>query len=273
MTDLLATCPALTTILRDAQEVSSYLWDRGWAESNAGNLSIDVTSAVAGTGSAFRRLRSEELVASRPALSGRVFLVTGSGRRFRDFARDAEHNSILLRIVDDGSGYDVLWGGLNGLDFRPTSELPTHLLLHEYLVDLRSGDTAVLHTHPTDLIALTHMPDCRHQGNLNRVLWSVLPEVKVYLPRGVGLVPYRVPGSEALAVATERVVREGHEVAVWQFHGCLALGATASEAFDRIDTANKAARVALQCRSAGHRIGGLGPAQLAELEREFDLED
>ncbi len=273
MTDLLATCPALTTTLRDAQEVSSYLWDRGWAESNAGNLSIDVTSAVVQAGSAFRKVRDEQLASPRPALARRVFLVTGSGRRFRDFARDAEHNSILIRLDETGSGYEVLWGGLNGLDFRPTSELPTHLRLHQHLVDVGSTDTAVLHTHPTDLIALTHMPDCRHQGNLNRVLWSVLPEVKVYLPRGVGLVPYRVPGSEDLAVATERVVRAGHEVAVWQFHGCLALGTTASEAFDRIDTANKAARVALLCRAAGHRTGGLGPAQLAELTRVFDLEE
>jgi len=273
LADLLTTCPALTTILRDAQEVSAFLWDRGWAECNAGNLSIDVTTAVARAGSMFSRVRSERLASECPSLAGRFFLVTGSGRRFRDFARDAEHNSMLLQLDPGGAGYTVLWGGLNGLDFRPTSELPTHLRLHEYLVAVDSDQTVVLHTHPTDLIALTHMPDCRHEGNLNRILWSVLPEVKVFLPRGVGLVPYRVPGSEALAVATERVVREGHKVAVWQFHGCLALGSSASDAFDRIDTANKAARVALLCRAAGHRVGGLGPAQLAELEREFDLDD
>ena len=80
------------------------------------------------------------------------------------------------------------------------------------------------------------------------------------------------PGSEDLAIATERVVLEGHKVAVWQFHGCLALGAGPADAFDRIDTANKAARVALQCRAAGHRVGGLGPSELAELERIFDLD-
>lgn len=273
MTDLLTRCPALTTVVRDAQEVSSYLWDRGWAECNAGNLSIDVTQPVTRSDARFSPVRSEELVSAYPALAGRVFLVTGSGRRFRDFARDAEHNSMLLRLDEGGSRYTVLWGGLNGLDFRPTSELPTHLLLHEHLVTTGAEETAVLHSHPTDLIALTHMPDCRHQGNLNRVLWSVLPEVKVFLPRGVGLVPYRAPGSEELAVATERVVQDGHTVAVWQFHGCLALGAGPAEAFDRIDTANKAARVALQCRAAGHRVGGLGPSELAELARIFDLDE
>jgi rhamnulose-1-phosphate aldolase len=272
MPDLLTACPALVTTLRDAQEVSAFLWDRGWAESNAGNLSIDVSRSVAGTDAVFSRVRHESLAVPCPELAERFFLVTGSGRRFRDFARDAEHNSMLLQLDADGAGYTVLWGGLNGLDFRPTSELPTHLRLHAHAVGSASDLNVVLHTHPTDLIALTHMPDCRHEGNLNRILWSVLPEVKVYLPRGVGLVPYRVPGSDALATATERVVRGGHTVAVWQFHGCLALGASASEAFDRIDTANKAARVALQCRAAGHRVGGLGPAQLAELEREFDLD-
>lgn len=273
MTDLLTRCPALTTVLRDAQEVSAYLWDRGWAECNAGNLSIDVTRSMARSDARLASVRREQLAAAYPSLAGRFFLVTGSGRRFRDFARDAEHNSMLLRLDDGGGSYTVLWGGLNGLDFRPTSELPTHLLLHQFLVSSDAKETAVLHTHPTDLIALTHMPDCRHQGNLNRVLWSVLPEVKVFLPRGVGLVPYRVPGSQELAVATERVVREGHTVAVWQFHGCLALGDGPADAFDRIDTANKAARVALQCRAAGHRVGGLGPSELAELGRVFDLDD
>jgi rhamnulose-1-phosphate aldolase len=273
MTDLLATCPALTTVLRDAQEVSGFLWDRGWAECNAGNLSIDVTSSVQPDRRRFAKVRSERLSTVCPELASRVYLVTGSGRRFRDFARDAERNSMLLQLDSDGGGYEVLWGGLNGLDFRPTSELPAHLRLHAYLAELGSEDTVVLHTHPTDLIALTHMPDCRHEGNLNRVLWSVLPEVKVSLPRGVGLVPYKVPGSDELAAATERVIRSGHTVAAWQFHGCLAIGRNPSEAFDRIDTANKAARVALQCRAAGQRVGGLGPAQLAELKRVFSLDD
>ncbi len=273
MGDLLTRCPALTTVLRDAQEVSAYLWDRGWAECNAGNLSIDVTHSVARSQPRFAPIRNEDLATGYPSLAGRWFLVTGSGRRFRDFARDAEHNSMLLQLDEQGERYTVFWGGLNGLDIKPTSELPTHLRLHQHLVATDATETAVLHTHPTDLIALTHMPDCRHQGNLNRVLWSVLPEVKVFLPRGVGLVPYRAPGSEDLAIATERVVLEGHKVAVWQFHGCLALGAGPADAFDRIDTANKAARVALQCRAAGHRVGGLGPSELAELERIFDLDD
>jgi rhamnulose-1-phosphate aldolase len=54
-------------------------------------------------------------------------------------------------------------------------------------------------------------------------------------------------------------------VAVWQYHGCLAVGNDVIEAFDLIDTVNKAARIYLLCRAAGHRPDGLGPDELTEL--------
>ena len=44
---MLNQCPDLGPILHDVREVSGYLWERGWAERNAGNLSIDVTELVA----------------------------------------------------------------------------------------------------------------------------------------------------------------------------------------------------------------------------------
>jgi rhamnulose-1-phosphate aldolase len=272
VTDLLALSPEVERLLRDAQEVCGYLWDRGWAESHAGNLTADVTDTLVGLGSTLDPVGGKRLSRSYPTLAGRYFLVTGTGRRFRDFARDAEHNSMVLRLDEQGAGYAELWGGLDGLTFRPTSEFSSHLALQEHLLAAGGRDRVVLHSHPTELIALTHMPECRHERNLNRLLWSVLSEVKMSLPKGVGLVPYRVPGSEELAVATEEAIRRGHVVALWQYHGCLAVGSSPSEAFDRIDVANKAARVALLCRSAGHRPEGLGPAQLAELDRIFNTD-
>jgi rhamnulose-1-phosphate aldolase len=75
-----------------------------------------------------------------------------------------------------------------------------------------------------------------------------------------------------LAAATRAAIDDGHLVAVWQFHGCLAIGSTPAEAFDRIDTANKAARLALLFRSAGQQVGGLGTTELDELTRLYDLD-
>ncbi len=270
MIDLTGQSP-IAQVIRDAQEVSGYLWDRGWAESNAGNLSIDVSKACAGI-AAPPMTSGERLPEAFPLLAGRTLLVTGSGRRFRDFSRDAEHNSQLLRLDGHGGSYSVIFGGLEVPHFRPTSELPAHLRLHSSMIENDSPHNVVLHTHPTELIALTHLPDGRNEARLNQILWSMIPEVKVYLPRGVGLVRYKPPGSDALAKETEKKIRQGHTVALWQFHGCLAIGATPAEAFDRIDTANKAAKVAMLCRAAGHRSGGLGPRELAELERLFKSE-
>jgi rhamnulose-1-phosphate aldolase len=271
-TSLLETNRALARVVAEAQEVSSYLWERGWAESSAGNLSIDLTD--------FMAAHLEELGASDPGdlepvcpgLAGRTFLVTGSGRRFREFSADPELNSVLLRIEGDGARYSVVWGGGGVSGFRPTSELPTHLQLHESLVASGSDARVVLHTHPTELVSLTHLDDCREGEPLNRLLWSTIPEFKVFLPLGVGLVPYHPPGSVELAGATRAAIDDGHLVAVWQFHGCLAVGSTPAEAFDRIDTANKAARIALLFRSAGQQFGGLGADELDELTRLYDLD-
>lgn len=259
--------PRLESAVRDAQEVSAYLWDRGWAESNAGNLSMDVSECCDALPAA--AAGSQRLPRAIPELAGRTLLVSGSGRRFRDFARDAGRNSLLLRLDESGASYSVVWGSGAGREVRPTSELPAHLRLHRTSVERGWQQGVVLHTHPTELIALSHLPDGRNEGRLNQILWSMLPEVKVYLPSGVGLVRYRPPGSESLAVATDEAIRRGHSVVVWQFHGCLAIGRTPGEAFDRIDTANKAAKVAMLCRAAGQRTGGLGPRELAELDRLF----
>ena len=263
---------ALARVVAEAQEVSSYLWERGWAESSAGNLSIDLTDFMAAHLEELGAGDSGDLEPVCPGLAGRTFLVTGSGRRFREFSADPELNSVLLRLNGDGSRYSVVWGGGGEAGFRPTSELPTHLQLHESLVATGSDARVVLHTHPTELVALTHLDDCREAGSINRLLWSTIPEFKVFLPRGVGLVPYHPPGSVELAAATRAVIDDGHLVALWQFHGCLAVGSTPAEAFDRIDTANKAARLALLFRSAGQQVGGLGTTELDELTRLYDLD-
>jgi rhamnulose-1-phosphate aldolase len=267
---LLETNRALARVVAEAQEVSSYLWERGWAESSAGNLSIDLTDFMAANLEELGKGDEGSLEPGCPGLAGRTYLVTGSGRRFREFSADPELNSVLLRIHEHGTGYSVVWGGEGEMGFRPTSELPTHLQLHESLVSCRADARVVLHTHPTELVALTHLDDCREGEPLNRLLWSTIPEFKVFLPLGVGLVPYHPPGSVELANATRAAIDGGHRVAVWQFHGCLAVGSTPAEAFDRIDTANKAARIALLFRAAGQQRGGLGVIELDELARLYE---
>ena len=184
----------LQELLGSVSRVAQELWRNGWAEANGGNLSIDVTGLAADDSPV--KGDAVPLSVARPLLAGRWFLITGSGRRFRDLPGDPAANACVLRIGDDGAGWRLAWGGCGGA-FKPTSELPTHLALHESLRQHRPDRRVVLHTHPTELIALSHLGAYSDEDMLNRTLLGTMPEVKVLAPRGVGLVPYHLPGSEA----------------------------------------------------------------------------
>jgi len=262
--------PELQRWLDAMSQVSGYLWEKGWAERNAGNMSIDVTDCCEAGGAAGGLRRFTH---AYPTLAGRLFLVTGSGHCFRECADDLSHNACILQITKAGEGYRIVWGGQGEDDFRPTSEFPSHMRIHELLQEQKVAQKVVLHTHPTELIALSHLPEYHDEETLNRALWSIHPEVKVNLPRGVGLAAYTLPGSENLAEATVAAFRRNHAIAVWQYHGCVAIGHDVLEAFDLIHTLNKAAQVILLCRAAGHIPQGLTDEQIAEMVDAFKLQE
>ncbi len=273
MSDLVSKSPSLAAVLSEMLAVSGHLWQKGWAERNAGNLSVDVTEHVSDAGLDTSAGIHRKFDCAYPVLANRCFLVTGSGRRFRDMPNDAASNACILRISDDAAGYHLLWGGGSSPDFKPTSEFPTHLRLHERLRESDVVDKVVLHTHPAELIVLTHLPEYKDEAALNRALWCIHPEVKFNLPKGVGFVPYALPGSEALAQATVECFRQGYSVVLWEMHGCVARAETPMDAFDLVDIATKAASLVLTCRSVGHIPTGLDKERLDELVREFGLEE
>jgi rhamnulose-1-phosphate aldolase len=241
-------------IIRATAEAGSLLWAKGWAEKNAGNISINVSSFMniprgRSAGAVPRKLASRF-----PSLKGQFLLVTQTGSRMRDLARDPETNLGLVRISASGAAYHVVWSGRDLRSFEPTSEFPVHLAIHNFFKARRRPNRAILHTHPDELIALTHSPAFRNEAAMNRLLRGLHPEVGLFIPRGVGLTPYRKPGSQALGKATVRTLSD-HDIVLWPKHGCLATGENILEVFDLIDILNKAAKIYFLCRSAGFRIG------------------
>jgi rhamnulose-1-phosphate aldolase len=263
----------MKTILDEAAEASSYLWENGWAERNAGNLSVDISDALSSSIILSGDERFRPLAGSYPSLAGRSYLVTGTGRRFRDLAKDAGQNSCILRMTDGGDGFNIVWGGLDNPDFNPTSEWPAHLRVHEFLRASGAPENVVLHTHPTEMIALTHMPEYKNEQTLCQALWSMHPEVKVTLPIGIGFARYMVPGTEELAMETVEAFRRGFKIVLWEMHGCVAIAGSVMSAFDLIDTANKSAKILLMCRAAGLTPQGLEKHQQDELVAAFGLKE
>jgi rhamnulose-1-phosphate aldolase len=249
----------LTVVSRIARD----LWNKGWAERNAGNLSIDVTGLVAEASGAVTPLAQPF-----PELAGRSIWITATGCRMRQVALEPAANSGVVQVTGDGAGYRVAWTGVEGGGFRPASELPSHCAVHSSLRRRGAPQYAVLHTHPTELIALSHVRELWDEARLNKILWSMHPETVVIVPDGVALVDYILPGTLEQGLATAARL-EDHRVALWQKHGVVAVGSTLDVAFDLIDTINKSAQIYLACRAAGFEAEGLSDEEVAALGVAF----
>ncbi|MBN1632394.1 MAG: rhamnulose-1-phosphate aldolase [Thermoleophilia bacterium] len=253
---------SMEQVLKDIAEIAGLISARGWAERNAGNVSVDVTDEY-GCMDHCPGSAKVETERSYPELAGRCFLVTATGARFRDIAKKPEEHVFLARMADDFAGYYIV--SEPGIDTAPlTSEFPSHIGIHAHLRVNDPDKHVVLHTHPDHLLALTHIGRYLSTDTLNRLLWSMHPEMKIVMPDGVGLVPYCLPGSETLADATVDILKQ-HRLVLWEKHGCVAVGRDVFEAFDLIDTAEKSAKVFLMVKSAGFEPDGLSDAQLDEL--------
>ena len=104
---------------------------QNWHERNGGNLSYRIKPEEVDE-------VKEELCfdkpwqpigTSVPGLAGEYFLVTGSGKYFRNIIVDPEVCLAIIELDETGTNYRIRWGLVEG--GRPTSELPTHLMNHE----------------------------------------------------------------------------------------------------------------------------------------------
>ena len=130
----------------------------------------------------------------------------------------------------------------------PTSEFQSHFLIHQTLQSHRPEHKAVLHTHPSEIIALTQFDEMNNQKAMNKALYSILPELGVYLPEGIGFIPFLKPGSTELAQASAASM-ETFRVVIWEKHGIIASGKSLEDAFDAIDIVAKAAKIWLMVQS------------------------
>ena len=255
--------------IEKASVVAQYLWERNWAERNGGNISINFTDIFFGTPTDLKFLKHVKLEKLPAKSAGMVLFATGSGLRLRDM-NHPEQTGCVLRIDDNAEGYYILWGG-NSLNFKATSEIIPHIKIHLAKMATGSKHRVIVHTHPTELIAFSHHPELgKDEKTFNKSLWSMLPEVRAFVPNGVALLPYTLPGSEKLADLTANALL-GKDVAIWSKHGAVATGIDAQDAFDYIDVANKGAIIFLKCLSCGFTPEGLTDADLDELARVFNL--
>ena len=80
------------------------MWEKGWDERNGGNVSLRLTeSDLAPFSRAKRAERTLPLSEAIPELAGQSFLVTGTGKFFRNVQLDPERNLGVIRILPGGA--------------------------------------------------------------------------------------------------------------------------------------------------------------------------
>lgn len=270
MHDLIAGSSDFIKITDDISEVAGLLWQKGWAERNAGNLSYNISQAFDSAPMGFDFGAFQQLDRKYPNLRNQAILLTATGSRMRDVAKAPYQNTCIIYLDGEGGKYRQLINPEFDVELLPTSELPTHLAIHEMLIGKKRKEKVVVHTHPNNLLSLSHIREFCHQGKINNMLWGMQPETCVFVGDGLGFVPYLMTGSEELAGATIKKLKN-HRVVMWEKHGCLAIGETANDAFDLLDVLDKSASLFLTCKSAGYNAGGISKNDLNDLRRKFDV--
>jgi rhamnulose-1-phosphate aldolase len=246
-------------------------FQQGWHERNGGNLSY--------------RLKEEEVMevlprlsnndewhnigTSVPLLAGEFFLVTGSGKYFRNISVDPEVCITIIEINETGEKYRIRWGLAEG--GTPTSELATHLMNHEVKKVATGGKHRVIyHAHTTNIIALTFVLPLSDKV-FTRELWEAATECPVVFPTGVGVVHWMVPGGRDIAVATSELMKK-YDVAIWAHHGMFCSGEDFDLTFGLMHTVEKSAEILVKIFSMSGKRQTITPDNFRDLAEAFKVE-
>lgn len=223
-------------------------FQQGWHERNGGNLSYRIKPEEVESIRARLNCPGEwtPIGVSVPGLAEEFFLVTGSGKYFRNVIVDPEVCIAIIELDDKGENYRIRWGLVEG--GTPTSELATHLMNHEVKKRVTNGVHRVIyHAHTTNVIALTFVLPLTDEV-FTRELWEMATECPVVFPDGVGVIGWMVPGGRPIAVETSRLM-EKYDVAIWAHHGMFCSGEDFDLTFGLMHTVEKSADILIKVLS------------------------
>lgn len=223
-------------------------WEQGWHERNGGNLSYRMKAEEVGEVKPFLSADGEwkKIGISVPGLAREYFMVTGSGKYFRNVILDPADSICIIELDDKGENYRICWGLING--GKPTSELPSHLMNHEVKKAASGGAHRVIyHAHTTNVIALTFVLPLKDEV-FTRELWEMATECPVVFPSGIGVVGWMVPGGRDIAMATSELMKQ-YDVAIWAHHGMFCSGENFDLTFGLMHTVEKSAEILVKMLS------------------------
>ncbi|MGI6714514.1 MAG: rhamnulose-1-phosphate aldolase [Bacilli bacterium] len=236
--------------VKELCEITANMYRLGWDERNGGNISVMIDEAEVR-----RYLKKDKILrdieipfTADEVLRGKYFLVTGTGKYFKNVIKDSEANLGLIKIGANGHTVHLLWGYQDG--GKMTSEFPAHLMSHAVRFKLNPHNRVIMHTHPTYTMAMGACVEA-DSATLTRKLWKTNTEAVVIFPEGVGVLPCMVCGTNEIGEATAEMMKK-HRLVSWTNHGIYGAGNDLDEAFGLIETVEKTAQVYML--SLGHVV-------------------
>lgn len=108
MKSILDNRPELAHEVNKVAEVAGYLWQKGWAERNGGNITVNITEYA---DDEIRNMPAisevKQIGVTLPHLKGCYFYCKGTNMRMRDLARRPMDNGSVIRILDDCASYVI----------------------------------------------------------------------------------------------------------------------------------------------------------------------
>ena len=227
------------SVINEVVDILDLLYKHNWDERNGGNLSlmIDENQAkeVCDTNSIIKTFTYDFDMSD---IINRYFIITATGSYFKNMKDHPEENLGIVKVLDKNT-LGLLWGYKN--NSRPTSETPTHLKCHIERLKVDSLHRLVIHCHPTNVIAMTHV--CPLSSDFfTEKLWKMQTESIVVFPDGIGVLPWILCGGVLIGEETAKLMKEYRSV-IWAQHGVFCTGKTLDEVFGLIETIEKAAEI------------------------------
>ncbi|MDT2744103.1 rhamnulose-1-phosphate aldolase [Enterococcus asini] len=254
--------------VQEMMNTTANLYRLGWDERNGGNISYlldeeDVKPFL----DLDKVIREIPMIFDASKLAGRYFIVTGSGKYFKNVINAPAENLGIVRVAANGKSLDLLWGLEN--DAVPTSELPSHFMSHIARLEVNPENRIIMHNHASHLLAMTFTHEMDEKA-FTRTLWQMCTECLVVFPEGVSLLPWMVPGTNEIGEATAAKMKETRLV-MWPQHGVYGAGKDMDEVFGLIETAEKAAQVYTYVCAQGGVKQTISDADLWRLADAFGL--
>lgn len=226
--------------VEEMKKTTANMYRLGWDERNGGNISymldekevaeyLDLNNVIRTIPTGFD---AKELI-------GKIFIVTGTGKYFKNVEYDPENNLGIIRIAEDGTTAELLWGYADGGKF--TSELPAHLMSHISRLSVDPENRVVIHSHPTNTLAMNYVHEL-DEKKFTHTLWEMCTECIVVFSDGVGVLPWMLCGTNEIGEATAEKMKE-FRLVIWAMHGIYGAGKNLDEAFGLIETVEKAAQI------------------------------